>query len=97
LLEEQLERAGSFYGGPGTWIAQGLRYLDEVPPRHGAEPVARQRLWLVIQGDDSQPAGEANRPAETARRAAAAELGAGMVVVARTRLDQSYEPRFVKP
>jgi hypothetical protein len=91
LTEKQLERQGSLYGPAGAWIAQGIEYLDRVPPMHGAPAVGHERLWLVVEGDES--GGEA----EVARRAVAAKSGAAMVVVARTRIDQTFEPRIVRP
>jgi hypothetical protein len=91
LVEQELDRQGSYYGPPGAWITRGLDYLDHVPPQHGMKAVAHERLWLVVQGENS------GGPAEAARRAIAATTGAGMVLVARARLDQSYEPRIVRP
>jgi hypothetical protein len=91
LVEKELGRQGSFYGSPGAWITRGLDYLDQVPPQHGVKAVGHERLWLVVQGEDS------GGPTEAARRAIAGTTGAGMVVVARARLDQSYEPRIMRP
>jgi hypothetical protein len=89
LVENELDRQGSFYGSAGAWITRGLDYLDQVPAQHGAKAVAHDRLWLIVQGEN------AVGPAEAARRAIAGKTGAAMVVVARARLDQTYEPRIV--
>src|SRR5262249_35111921 len=86
LLHRELQRDRQEYGGRGGWITQAMKYLDE----HTAKPLPRQRLWLVVQGYDVPPEEEA------AARRAAAQLQPGVVLVARRRIDQSYEPRMVK-
>ncbi|MBI3839192.1 MAG: DUF3179 domain-containing protein [Planctomycetia bacterium] len=91
LDEKELDRQGPFYGSAGAWITRGLDYLDRVPAQHGGKAVEHERLWLVVQGEHGASA------AETARRTIAGKSGPGMVLVARTRLDQSYEPRIVRP
>jgi hypothetical protein len=57
----------------------------------GAATVSPNRLWVVVQGYDV--------PAEEtiAARKAAAQAGAGAIVIAQARLDQSYEPRVIRP
>lgn len=92
LTESEFNRQGPFYGPPGAWIARGVDYLDRTAPQHGAAALPHERLWLVVQGDH-----ETMRHDEAARRDLAAKIGAGMVLVARTRLDQSYEPRILRP
>ena len=66
-----------------------MRYLDTVLPQNGMEPVPRRRLWIIVQGY-----GLSEEESAVARRAAAA-TGAGAVLVALARIDQSYEPRIV--
>ncbi|HEV3343689.1 MAG TPA: DUF3179 domain-containing (seleno)protein [Pirellulales bacterium] len=87
-LHKELGREGVEYGGPAAWVKDAVGYLDEAPPRHGGKTLARERLWLVVQGYDL--------PAESvaAARKAAVDTGAGAVFVAQTRIDQSYEPRI---
>ena len=86
LLHREFGRDRKEYGTPGEWIKQGLKYLDEQP----AKVIPQKRLWLVVQGYDVSAAEEA------AVRRVAAQVQAGAVLVARTRIDQSYEPRIVK-
>ncbi|MBA3481238.1 MAG: hypothetical protein H0T51_05425 [Pirellulales bacterium] len=86
LLHKEFRRAGGKYGPAGSWITHAVQYLEHkelktVPP---------QQLWLVVQGYDVTPA------EEKATRQAASKTGAAMVVVARSRIDQSYEPRVVR-
>lgn len=85
LLHKEFGRDRGEYGGPAAWVAQGVGYAE----RAGAEPVARSRLWLVVQGYNVS-ADEA-----AAARRVAVKLGPKVVLVARTPLDQSYEPRVV--
>jgi hypothetical protein len=86
-LHREFRRDRKEYGGPAGWVTRAVEYCDK---QGGGRPVPRERLWVVVQGYDV-PSGE-----ETAARAAAAKSGAGAVVVARTRIDQTYEPRVVK-
>jgi hypothetical protein len=86
LLHRELQRDRQEYGGPGGWITQAMKYLDE----QTAKPFPRQRLWLVVQGYD------VSAEQEAAARRAAAQLQPSVVLVARSRIDQSYEPRTVK-
>lgn len=86
LLHKEFRRTGQDYGPPASWVTHAVQYLEHkelktVPP---------QKLWLIVQGDevsteDEQAAGEA-----------AAQIGPAMVVVARARIDQSFEPRVVR-
>ena len=86
LLHRELQRDRQEYGGPGGWITRAMKYLDE----QAAKPFPRQRLWLVVQGYDVSAAEEA------AARRAGAQLQPSVILVARSRIDQSYEPRIVK-
>jgi predicted regulator of Ras-like GTPase activity (Roadblock/LC7/MglB family) len=64
--------------------------VDYCLKQKGAAIVSTNRL-CVVQGYDA--------PAEEtiAARKAAAQTGAGAIIVARARLDQSYEPRIFRP
>src|SRR5439155_20957323 len=77
------------YGGAAGWVRRAVDYLDRTLPKHGGQAMAHERLWLVVQGD-GVPKAE-----EKAARRTGAKTGAGTVVVARTPIDQSYEPRNV--
>jgi hypothetical protein len=86
-LTRELDRERPDYGeGPG-WLKNAVAYLDQVPPKNDGKALPHDRLWLVVQGQDPKH--------EAAARQMAAGAGAQAVVVARTRLDQSYEPRIV--
>ncbi|HET6883483.1 MAG TPA: DUF3179 domain-containing (seleno)protein, partial [Pirellulales bacterium] len=88
-LHKELDRDGSEYGGLGGWISQTLDYLDETLARHSGKKLPTSRLCLVVQGYDL--------PAESiaAARQAAMSTGVGVVFVALSRIDQSFEPRAV--
>ena len=86
LLHREFQRDRKDYGDPAGWITHAMDYLEKQTPK----PLPRQKLWLVVQGYDVSLLEEA------AARRTAAKLGPCAVLVARTRIDQSYEPRFVK-
>ncbi|HYV33137.1 MAG TPA: hypothetical protein VEO53_18765, partial [Candidatus Binatia bacterium] len=73
--------------GPG-WLKNTLGYLDQVPPKNNGKTLPHDRLWLVVQGYDTRY--------EAAAKRLAAEQGMAAIVVARTRIDQSFEPRIIK-
>ena len=77
-----------FGGGPG-WITNAVAYLNHTLPANGGKSFPTDRLWVVVEG--LQPAEEA------ISRDLAAKAGAGAVIVARSRIDQSYEPRIFRP
>ena len=85
-LHREFQRDRKEYGGTAGWIAQTLDYCD----KQSAVPVPHQRLWLVVQGYDIRP------EEEVMVRAAALKGGVGAIIVGRTRIDQSYEPRVMK-
>jgi hypothetical protein len=89
-LDKEFDRTtGPSDSQPAPWPAQVVSYLDTVPPQHGGQATAHDRLWLVVQGHGAKAAQRA------AAESAAAETGAAAVLVALTRIDQSYQPRIV--
>jgi hypothetical protein len=86
VLHKEFQRDRKEYGGAAQWITRAVDYLGG----KGIAPIRRQRLWLVLQAYD------VNAVEEQAARETAIRMGAGAVVVARTRIDQSYEPRIVR-
>jgi hypothetical protein len=84
-LHREFQRDRPEYGGPAAWVGRVAEYSE----KHGGK-MPPDRLWLVVQAYDT-PSEEV-----AAARAAAVKAGVGAVVVARARLDQSYEPRIVK-
>src|SRR5206468_11643313 len=85
-LHRELSRARKEYGEDAGWISRSVAYVDHVLPQHGGAIFPHRKLWLIVQGT--------NRDEELAARRIAAQTGAGTVVVARTKIDQSYEPRI---
>ena len=85
-LHKEFQRNRTEYGPPASWIKHPIRFLDQKE----LKSVPHQKLWLVVQGFD------VTREEEQAARAAASETEVGAVLVARTRIDQSYEPRLIK-
>ncbi len=82
LLRTQRE----FGGGPG-WMTNALAYLEQTLPAHGGKAISRQRLWLVVEGFPAEEAAIA--------RQVAARQGVAAAIVARAKIDQSYEPRIL--
>ena len=86
---KELQRDLPIYGESGGWIARVFEYLDRVPPKHGGKKISRDRLWAVVQGYDTTLT-----ETEDAVRAAQ-RTGVAAVVVARTRIDQSFRPQII--
>jgi hypothetical protein len=84
-LHREFQRDRTEYGSPAAWVGHAVEYCE----KHGGN-VSRDRLWLVVQGYDVSAAEGA------AARKAALQTGVAAVVVAKSRIDQSYEPRVVK-
>jgi hypothetical protein len=86
LLHKEFKRNRNEYGDSLDWMSQGVGYLQQ-------EEIARVKpkaLWLVVQGFD------VTREEEESARRRAAKLAADLVIVARTRIEQSYEPRLLQ-
>jgi hypothetical protein len=86
-LHREFERGSGLYGSDAGWLTNAVAYLDSVPPANRGKALSRDRLWLVIQGKDAAE--------ESAARQIAKQLGAATTIVARTRIDQSFEPRII--
>lgn len=85
-LHREFRRDGTEYGPPANWIAHVVGYLDQQKP----QARAHRQLWLVVQGYGVTP------HEQRAARDLALRTGVGAVLVARTRIDQSFEPRIIK-
>ena len=81
-----LERTRAELGGGPEWIGNLLRGVQKSLAGQKAESLPSARAWLVIEGGAG----------ELLARGSAAKSGAAAVVVARTPIEQSYEPRMVK-
>jgi hypothetical protein len=85
LLHKELGRDRKEYSAKGDWIRQTMHHLQD----ENRVRLPRLPLWAVVQGYD------VNLEEERAAQAAATRTGARVVVLARSRIDQSFEPRFV--
>lgn len=88
VLQKELERTGPFYAA-SNWVPKAVEYLDTIPVQQGKTALPHERLWLVLQGVGASAEDQA------AARTAALEANPGAILVALTRLDQSYEPRVI--
>jgi hypothetical protein len=79
-LHNALERTRNEFGGGPQWPTNAVAYVDRTLPAHSVKAIAHDRLWIVVE--------------ETAREAVS-KADVGAVIVARTKIDQSYEPRIV--
>ena len=75
-----------FGGGPG-WVTNAIAYLNKTLPAHGGQTFPSARLWVVVED-----AGNAER---VSARELATKAGVGAVIVARAKIEQSYEPRII--
>jgi hypothetical protein len=85
VLHKEFRRSSSEYGSTANWVKHVVRYLD----KKQLSSVPRHKLWLIVQGYDVEAS------EEKAARQTALQSGVGAVLVARTRIDQSYEPRLM--
>ncbi len=86
VLHKEFQRDRKEYGDTAAWVARAVDYLDKA----GKAKVPHQQLWLVVQGYG------VTADEEAAGRRVAVKTGPGAVLIARTRIDQSYEPRIIK-
>jgi hypothetical protein len=86
LLHREFQRDRKEYGDTASWITHVMDYVDNPDGR----ALPHQQLWLVVQGHD------VTKEEEAAARAVALSTRPRAVLVARSRIDQSYEPRSVK-
>lgn len=87
-LHQEFQRDRPEYGSPAAWVSRAVDYCEKQKTTATVPP---SRLWVVVQGYDV-PAEET-----VAARKEASRTGAGAIIVARTWLDQSYEPRIFTP
>src|SRR3989441_1596996 len=78
--------AKEFGGGPG-WVTNAIAYMDKTLPANGGKAVSSARLWVVVE-DTS------NAEGVTARELAT-KAGVAAGIVARAKIEQSYEPRMI--
>jgi hypothetical protein len=86
-LHTPLRRTQKEFGGGPGWVTNTMAYLEETVPKHGGKAIAPNRLWVVVEG--LQPTDEA-----TARERAT-KAGVGAVIVARSKIEQGYEPKMI--
>jgi hypothetical protein len=87
-LHTPLQRTQKELGGGAGWVTNVLAYLDKTLPAHGGKAISAQRLWMIVEGSRADE--------EAIGRQLAVKAGVGAVIVARAKIDQSYEPRMVR-
>ena len=55
-LHRELGRDLPEYGEAAGWVRRAVDYLDRTLPNNGGQAMARERLWLVVQGYDDDMA-----------------------------------------
>lgn len=78
------------YGPTAGWVTHALSSFVEMPPRRQGRPISMNRVVAVLQGWDVTAA-QVQAQIQRSR-----EAGAAGHVVARMKIDQSWEPRIVK-
>jgi len=79
-LHSGLQRTQSEFGGGPQWVTNAIAYPNQTVPAYKGKKITPDRLWVVV---------------EESAREVAARAGVGAVIVARAKIDQSYEPRIV--
>jgi hypothetical protein len=82
-----LQRTRAEFGGGSAYPTQAISYLNQTLPAHGGKAISPERLWVVVEGE---PSGD-----EATARKLAAEARVGALIIARTPIDQSYEPKII--
>lgn len=82
-----LQRTQTEFGGGPGWVTNAIGYVDQTVPKKGGKAVPNDRLWVIIDGSQKAP--------ESIARKLAANAGVGGVVVARAKIDQSYQPQMI--
>ncbi|MBX9791880.1 MAG: DUF3179 domain-containing protein [Pirellulales bacterium] len=88
-LHRELQQPGGRGQPRAAWVASPLEYVEQIGKIAKLEPIARQRLWIVVE-DLDLPVAEA----KTVRDIVSQQRPA-MVVIARVRVDQSFVPRII--
>jgi hypothetical protein len=86
-LHSAFQRTQTEFGGGPAWVTNAVAYVDQTLSAHGGKMISTDRLWVVVEGSASSH--------ETVARERAAKAGVGGVIVARAKMDQTYEPRLV--
>jgi hypothetical protein len=87
-LHSALQRTQNEFGGGPGWVTNALAYMDQTLSAQGAKAPARDRIWAVIEGVRADE--------EKIARDVAIKAGVAAIVVARAKIDQSYEPKMVR-
>jgi len=87
-LQTPLQRTQKQFGGGPGWVTHALGYLEQTVPTHGGKGIDLNRLWVVVEG--------LNTADEATARTLAAKAGVGAIIAARSKIDQSYEPRMIR-
>jgi hypothetical protein len=88
LLYKEFGQDTNAYREPAGWVGHALRGFRAMPPKHGGKAVEPQRLIAVLQGWDVTPEQLA------AQRSQAEAVGAGGMLVAFAKIDQSWSPKI---
>lgn len=79
-LHTALQRTRPEFGGGPQWVTNAIAYPNQTVPAYKGKTIAPERLWVVV---------------EESARDVALKAGVGAVIVARAKIEQSYEPRIV--
>jgi hypothetical protein len=74
-----------------AWPTKPLRAFEQMPPQRAGKSISTKRLLAVLEAWDAPPA------SVRAQAQQALKTGAAGFLIAKTRLDQSWEPKAFQP
>jgi hypothetical protein len=89
LPYRSFQRDLPIYGPPAGWITHAVKSFEIMPGRHNGQPIPPSRLTAVLQGWDVTE-DEISNQIEVARQA-----GVNRVLIAYSRIEQSWQPKIV--
>ena len=86
-LHTALQRTQKGFGGGPGWATNAMAYIGKTLSANGGKAVASGRLWVVVEDTPNAK--------EITAREVATKAGVAAVIVARAKIEQSYEPRMI--
>ncbi len=89
LTAKSFRRELPAYDAAGGWPAFALHFFETIPPKYDHAPIPARRFISVVEARGLDAAGEKALADGTLK------AGAGGVLLVRTPIDESWEPRIV--
>ena len=90
LPYKAFQRDIPFYGESAGWIKHAIKTFETMPPAHGGTKIPANRLLVVLEGwgVEKEQVAQQIKVAE--------QSGVSRVLIAYSRIEQSWEPRIFK-